>query len=347
VLPVLIAQVIDMGTLSAVVAVLSAFAVVMAPFGLHWIALVVGFLALFGAALWGSRPGYFLTAAALMAVSAPVDDAFEMTRAETTALRRAVDAGEPGAATILAVHDVTAPIAGYLIVACLLLVALAVRVAVRRSPDGGWHKFLAESDALGALTVNIGKAASFLYVPMIIIIIYDVTQRKMLDFWPAFSQTEWYRIFSSTKLQEAEWHLHAILFVMCFGFAYIRDAHVRIELVRDRLEPRARVWIELIGCCFFLVAYCYVVMRYGYDFAQKSYEIMEGSSAQTGLPLRFLIKGFLPLGFLVLALAGVSVAVKCLIYLFGPASLRQKAGYYAGTHHADVPQDLRPAQTDR
>lgn len=336
-----------MGTLSAVVAALSAFSVVMAPFGLHWIALLVGFVALFAAALLGSRPGYFLTAAALMAVSAPVDDAFEMSRAETTALRRSVDAGEPGAATIMAIHDATSPFAGLLIVVCLLLVALAIYIAGRRAPEGGWAKFLIESDALGALTVNVGKAASFLYVPMIIIIVYDVTQRKVLDFWPAFAQTAWYHTFTSTKLQEAEWHLHAILFLMCFGFAYIRDAHVRIELVRDKLAPRTRVWIELLGCTFFLVAYCYVVMRYGYDFAQKSYQILEGSSAQTGLPLRFIIKGFLPLGFLVLALAGVSVAVKCAVYLFGPAALRSKAGYYAGTHHADVPQDLRPAPTDR
>lgn len=335
-----------MGTLSAVVAIVSAFAVVMAPFGIHWIALVVGFLALFLAAGLGARPGYFLTAAALMAVSAPLDDAFEMSRAETTAMRRAADAGEPAAGLILSVHEVTASIAGPLIVLCLLLTALAIHVAARRAPEGGWRMFLTESDAVGEVTVVIGKAASFLYVPMIVFIVYDVTQRKLLDIWPNISQTAWYRTFTSTKLQEAEWHLHAILFLLCFGYAYIKDAHVRIELVRDRLAPRTRVWIELIGCTCFLIAYCYVVMRYGYDFAQKSFQMLEGSSAQTGLPLRFIIKGFLPLGFLILALAGVSVAVKCLVYLFGPASLRKAAGYYAGTHHADIPDDIKPASAE-
>jgi TRAP-type mannitol/chloroaromatic compound transport system permease small subunit len=88
-------------------------------------------------------------------------------------------------------------------------------------------------------------------------------------------------------------------------------------------------------------------MRFGYDFAQNSFKLMEQSAAQTGLPYRFIIKSFLPFGFLILWLAGVSVAGKWLVYLFGPDSLRQASGYYAGTHHADVPQDIaRPASAE-
>lgn len=329
-----------MGTLSALVAIVSAFAVVMAPFGLHWIALIVGFVALFLAAGLGARPGFFLTAATLMAVSVPVDDAFELSRSEARLMGRAAEAGDQTAGLVMSVNEISANVSGILVLATLILVAIAIWVAARRHSPDGWSFYLDESNAVGEMTVWIGKAASFLYVPMILIIVYDVAQRKMLDFWPTFAETAWYHTFTSTKLQEAEWHLHAILFVMCFGYAYIKDAHVRIELVRDKLAPRTRVWIELLGCIFFLVAYCYVVMRFGYDFAQNSFKLMEQSAAQTGLPLRFIIKSFLPLGFLVLGLAGVSVAVKCIVYLWGPESLRGASGYYAGTHHADIPSDI-------
>ncbi|MEJ8571180.1 TRAP transporter small permease subunit [Microbaculum marinum] len=332
-----------MGTLSAVVAALSAIAVVMAPFGLHWIALIVGFLALFLAAHLGARPGYFLTAAALMAVSAPLDDAFEMSRIELRLLAKAAEDGDLAAGIIVPLHEISASIAGLLIVICLVLTAIAIAIAGRssrrRGSADGWAFYLGESDALGDGVSWIGKAASFLYVPLIVVIIYDVTQRKVLEFVPTFTETAWFHAFNSNKLQEAEWHMHAILFLLCFGFAYIKDAHVRIELVRDKLAPRTRVWIELLGCIFFLVAYCYVVMRFGYDFAQNSFKLMEQSAAQTGLPLRFIIKSFLPFGFLVLALAGVAVAVKCVVYLFGPESLRRASSYYAGTHHADVPKE--------
>jgi len=332
-----------MGTLSAVVAALSAFAVVMAPAGLHWIALIVGFAALFLAAWIGARPGFFLTAAALTAVSAPLDDAFELSRSDQRLIGRAAEAGDPTATLVMSVNEVTANISGLLVVLCLVLTAIAIVLAARRAKlrfaPTGWDFYLRESNSLGELTVMIGKAASFLYVPMIVVIIYDVTQRKVLDFLPGFTETTWFHLFNSNKLQEAEWHMHAALFLLCFGYAYIKDAHVRIELVRDKLAPRRRVWIELLGCTFFLVAYCYVVMRFGYDFAQNSFKLMEQSSAQTGLPLRFIIKSFLPFGFLVLALAGVSVAVKCMVYLWGPENLRGASGYYAGTHHADIPED--------
>lgn len=336
-----------MGTLGAIVAALSAFAVVMAPFGLHWIALVIGLVALFVSAKLGARAGYFLTAAALMAVAVPVDDAFEMSRAEVSGLTRLANDGDRGAALVVSVHEVSANIAPLLTILTLVLVGLAIYIAARRTRPEAWGFYLGESNALGELTVRIGKAASFLYLPMIVIIVYDVTQRKVLEFWPGFSSTAWYHTFTSTKLQEAEWHLHAILFLLCFGYAYIKDAHVRIELVRDKLAPRTRVWIELLGCVFFLVAYCYVVIRFGYDFAQNSFKLMEQSSAMTGLPLRFIIKSFLPLGFLILGLAGVSVAIKCLVYLYGPERLKSASGYYAGTHHADVPEDVAaPARVE-
>ncbi len=331
-----------MGTLSALVAIVSAFAVVMAPFGLHWIGLIVGFLALFLAASAGARSGWFLAAAALMAVSVPVDDAFEMSRADERLMQKAAEAGDAFSGLVVSIHSVTANVAGLLVLVSLLLVAVALFVAARRAKPDAWRFYLGESDSLGEFTVWVGKVSSFLYVPMIVIIVYDVLQRKMLEFWPTFAETAWYHTFTSTKLQESEWHLHAVLFLLCFGYAYIKDAHVRIELVRDKLQPRTRVWIELLGCIFFLVAYCYVVMRFGYDFAQNSFKLMEQSAAQTGLPLRFIIKAFLPLGFLILALAGVSVAVKCVIYLFGPEALKSAAGYYAGTHHADIPEDAAP-----
>jgi TRAP-type mannitol/chloroaromatic compound transport system permease small subunit len=336
-----------MGTLSAVVAILSAFAVVMAPFGLHWIALVAGFVALFAAARIGARPGLFLTAATLLAVSVPLDDAFELSRSDLNTYTKAAEQGDGAAALVLSVQEFTASVSGQLVLASLALVALAIALAARRARPHGWGFYLAESDSLGEFTVWIGKAASFLYVPMIVVIVYDVAQRKALDFLPSFTETEWFHLFNSNKLQEAEWHMHAALFLLCFGYAYIKDAHVRIELVRDRLAPRTRVWIEILGCVFFLVAYCYVVMRFGYDFAQNSYKLMEQSSAQTGLPLRFIIKSFLPLGFLILGLAGVSVVVKCLVYLFGPQSLQVASGYYAGTHHADIPEDaVKTASAD-
>jgi TRAP-type mannitol/chloroaromatic compound transport system permease small subunit len=97
---------------------------------------------------------------------------------------------------------------------------------------------------------------------------------------------------------------------------------------------RTRAWIELLGCLLFLIPYCYIVMNYGIENAQRSFATLERSASQTGLEYRFVIKSFLPLGFALLALAGISVALKCMVYLFGPRNLRDASSSHLGTELA-------------
>ncbi|PVE47268.1 C4-dicarboxylate ABC transporter permease [Pararhodobacter aggregans] len=198
---------------------------------------------------------------------------------------------------------------------------------------------LQASDHLAHACTVVGKAAAFLFVPMMLIILYDVFQRKYLGYNPDFTTTDWYKMFTSTRLQEMEWHLHSVLFLLALGYGYVKDSHVRIELVRDTLRPRTRAWVELFGALLFLVPYCYVVIEYGTENALRAFNIGEGSDALTGLPHRFIIKGMLPVGFVFVALAGLSAALKCLVYLFGPSSLRAASGQYAGDHPPTQPAD--------
>lgn len=197
---------------------------------------------------------------------------------------------------------------------------------------------LALSNGVDAVVNFIGKLASWLFIPLMLVIFYDISQRKILEWNSDFIDSMFY--LSSTKLQELEWHLHAALFLLCLGFAYLRDAHVRIELVRDRMGPRSRVWLELIGCLAFLIPYSILIIRYGGTFAERSFDTNEISAAQTGLSHRWIIKAAMPVGFTVLLAAGLSVVIKCLIYLFGPTALKPQVSYWAGTHHADLPDDV-------
>ncbi len=201
------------------------------------------------------------------------------------------------------------------------------------------HAAMETADDIDALVTRIGMTASLLFIPMMAIIFYDLTQRSILGSYGGFVETVFY--IPSTKLQEMEWHLHAALFLLCLGFAYVKDAHVRIELVRDKLQPRTRVWLELLGATLFLFAYCAVIVKFGYSFALRSFATGEISSAQTGLSERWIIKSVLPVGFILLGATGVSAALKCIVYLFGPPELRERSGEYAGTHHADLPEDVR------
>ncbi|MEZ5757059.1 MAG: TRAP transporter small permease subunit [Emcibacteraceae bacterium] len=114
----------------------------------------------------------------------------------------------------------------------------------------------------------------------------------------------------SVALQELEWHFHGALFLLCLGFTYMEDAHVRVDLLRENFSERTNRLIEIIGCLVFLLPYCGVVIYFGIDFTMKSYTAGEMSANTNGLPYRFIIKSLLPIGFLLLGLSAISVLLR-------------------------------------
>ncbi|MEQ8653534.1 MAG: TRAP transporter small permease subunit [Kiloniellales bacterium] len=185
------------------------------------------------------------------------------------------------------------------------------------------------SDALSEVTDFVGRMAAWLFVPMALVILYDVLQRKLLNIYPEFQQSLLYEILPSTKAQEMEWHLHGFLFMLCLGFAYVRNGHVRVEVLRERLSERTRAWIELLGCLIFVLPYTLLVVELSMTLlAWKSFLINEGSSATTGLPMRWIIKSSLVIGFGFLAMAALSIMLRHIVFLFGPAELRPLANRY-------------------
>jgi TRAP-type mannitol/chloroaromatic compound transport system permease small subunit len=167
------------------------------------------------------------------------------------------------------------------------------------------------SDGLDRVIIKIGKIAAWAGLALILVTIFDVVTRRFF-------------VLGSTKLQEAEWHLHTILFVFCLGYAYLKDAHVRIDLVRENLKERTQWWLEILGCLFFLLPFCGLVVWFGIDFVERAYSTSEISASATGLTHRWLIKATIPLGFSVLALAGITILLRKIVELFGPEDLRRK-----------------------
>lgn len=167
------------------------------------------------------------------------------------------------------------------------------------------------SDGLDRVITKIGKIAAWAGLALILVTIFDVITRRFF-------------VLGSTKLQEAEWHLHTILFVFCLGYAYLKDAHVRIDLVRENLKERTQWWLEILGCLFFLLPFCGLVVWFGIDFVERAYSTNEISASATGLTHRWLIKSTIPLGFTLLALAGIAIVLRKVVELFGPEDLRRK-----------------------
>ncbi|NIA70206.1 TRAP transporter small permease subunit [Pelagibius litoralis] len=167
------------------------------------------------------------------------------------------------------------------------------------------------SEGLDRVITKVGKIAAWAGLALIVVTVFDVVTRRFF-------------VLGSTKLQELEWHFHTILFAFCLGFAYLKDAHVRIDLLRENLSERTRWWIELAGCLLFLIPYCALVIYFAVDYTHKSFATSEVSASATGLTHRWIIKSVIPLGFIFLALSGVAVVLRKIVELFGPEPLRQQ-----------------------
>ncbi|MDE0057817.1 MAG: TRAP transporter small permease subunit [Defluviicoccus sp.] len=172
------------------------------------------------------------------------------------------------------------------------------------------QQLLALEKFLTRVVMGIGRAGAWIAIPLMVIILFDVITRRFL-------------VLGSTKLQEGEWHLHAMLFLLCIGFVYLKDGHVRIDLMREKMSSRTRQWVEFLGCLLFAVPYCLIVAWFSIDFVERSWHLNEASDSATGLPYRWAIKAFMPIGMFTLLLAAIVVLLRRAIDLFGPPDIRR------------------------
>lgn len=210
----------------------------------------------------------------------------------------------------------------------LLVVMLLCMVTER-----GQYGLFRVSRWLDAIVVTVGKAGAWMFLPLILVILVDVlTRRAEGEVWSSLTWLQdglmWLKNglessinLTQTKMQELEWHLHAVIFSTCFGYAYIANAHVRVDLVREKLKPRTQQWIEFFGALLFMIPYCGLLFFIFAEYAANSYDQGEGSAALTGLSHRWIIKAFLPLGMAIAALSAIAVMARRLLVLFAAPAL--------------------------
>jgi TRAP-type mannitol/chloroaromatic compound transport system permease small subunit len=160
-------------------------------------------------------------------------------------------------------------------------------------------------EAVEAIVGGACIAPALVMLPLLIgVSVYDIIGRQFYN-------------TGSTRLQELEWHLFFGLVLASIGYAYLRDAHVRIDVFRDRASDRTKAKVEALGYVFALVPFCLVVIVYGGQLAWLAYVADERSRAALGLPMRWIIKSALPLGGLLLLLAGTTVFARNALFLLG------------------------------
>ena len=169
------------------------------------------------------------------------------------------------------------------------------------------------SRRIDALLVAIGKAASWLWLLLLAVIVLNVVMRYLFD-------------QGRIEFEEIQWHLYSVGFLLGLSFAYQADSHIRVDVLHEHFSPRFRAWIELYGIVLFLLPFVALVLIYSVPFVMSSYAVSEISQAPGGLPYRWLIKAFLPIGFLLLLLAVLARLSRVWQLLFGAPSAEEVSG---------------------
>ena len=165
---------------------------------------------------------------------------------------------------------------------------------------------------IDALNEGVGRLTSWLVLVMVLSVIFTVITRY---FFPSFST-------GSVAIQELQWHLFSLTFLLGAAYTFKHDEHVRVDIFYQhrRVTDRQRAWINIFGNLLFLIPFCLLIIFSSWDFVKMSYQFNEGSPDAGGLPYRFLLKIAIPLGFILLMLQGIADTIRQLLYLFGQST---------------------------
>lgn len=169
---------------------------------------------------------------------------------------------------------------------------------------------LSLSRLIDAINGLIGKLAMWLILAATLISAGNAIVRKVFG-------------TSSNAWLEIQWYLFAAVFMLGGGYAFMKNAHVRIDFISSKFSDRGRNWVDVGGIVLFLFPLCYLMATLGWPLFAQAYASGEMSSNAGGL-IRWPMYALIPAGFALLFIQGISELIKRLAFLkgVGPDVLR-------------------------
>ena len=159
------------------------------------------------------------------------------------------------------------------------------------------RKLMKISYAIDETSRYAGALGALASIALALLIVYDATMRY------AFHE-------GSVALQELEWHLFDILFLLGLAYTLKHDKHVRVDILYTRFSPRFKEYVRIATMLLFVIPLGLLVVWFSWDFTLQSFLQHEGSPDPGGLCCRYVIKSFVIVSFGLLILQAVSETIK-------------------------------------
>ena len=151
---------------------------------------------------------------------------------------------------------------------------------------------------------RVGSLTAWIALAMIALVATNVILRYSLS-------------LGSVWAQELEWHLLAALILLGMSHALQRGDNVRVDLFYARFPTPLKRAVDVLAALLLItVSALFIALSLGY--VEQSRAIAEGSPDPGGIPLRWIVKSLIPLGYGLLVL-------QHLVRLLSPADGAQEA----------------------
>lgn len=170
------------------------------------------------------------------------------------------------------------------------------------------------SALIDGINTRVGKASTWLVLVVVLISAGNAVMRYGID-------------WSSNGLLEIQWYLFSAIFLFGAGYVLLKNEHIRIDIIAGRLSPRAQNWIDVFGLIFFLMPMVLIILYLSWPVFMNAWNDHEMSPNPGGL-VRWPVRLMMPIGFLLLALQGISELIKRIAFLAGrgPNALAKTTG---------------------
>jgi TRAP-type mannitol/chloroaromatic compound transport system permease small subunit len=157
--------------------------------------------------------------------------------------------------------------------------------------------------AIDAMNDRLGTAANAMVLAACLICAANAAMRYAFD-------------LSSNAWLEIQWYLFAGVVMLGASQTLRRNEHVRVDILYMHLSERGKEWLDLLGTVFFLIPSMLAIAWLAWPFFLQSWSVQEASANAGGL-IRWPVKLLLPVGFVLVALQGLSEVIKRAAALHG------------------------------
>jgi TRAP-type mannitol/chloroaromatic compound transport system permease small subunit len=158
----------------------------------------------------------------------------------------------------------------------------------------------------------IGRGIAWLTVAMVLVTFLVVVLRYVFSIgW--------------IGMQESVVYFHGLVFMLGAAYTLKQNGHVRVDIFYEKMQPKARAWVDLLGALLLLIPFCVFVVYVSWNYVALSWSLLEGSREAGGLPGVFLLKTLIPVMAILVMLQGISQALRSILILRGKDKPEQTA----------------------